>query len=586
MGDGDPQQSPSPVPGSAGDVEAVPPVAPPQTADRPAPVPVPRNAISAPMAPVAAPAPKAAGSNRLLWILLVAVLAIAGAFAFRYWLARQKLQEAARAAQAALSRDTYGGFRDCDLALRELVHAGSPEAHLVLMRAYALAELADRYGDDQASIESKLLMEPIEIQLDKGDLTLPPEDLSRLYAADAMLALGEKAPGDAIVALGKVSEEQSSGELLVVKAEADAIDERNDLARAALNLALKKDPDLLEGLSLEAEIAHNSHRPVDAAGFYRRILLKNPAHVPSLIARAELAVEGPGVDPAAAAESLNRVLSLLPSEGSPEEQCRALVALVRLDLRLDHALTAPSHLDRAADLEDAPPSCQVELATLDRRLGRNAEALALLNRAVKADDPGDAPLALGEVIDDPHQALELSKTPEPPDLGQRQKNLWEGRAAAIAVRADLALGQRKAALALSDALLVDEPEAWVGMARLRHAQGEKAAVLRALTEAEKVARAAPQPGDALADVGEAALSLQAYAMAEQVCEAAASVAAGNCRALLCWARALHALGKNADARTRLDQALLINPDAKGLEALKNDLMPEAPPAIPTAGNPK
>jgi tetratricopeptide (TPR) repeat protein len=535
---------------------------------------------------VAAARPARSGSNSLLWILLIAVLAIGGAFGFRYWLAREKIQEAARAAQAALARDTYGGFRDCDIALRELVHSGSPETHLVLERAYALAELAARYGDDQAGVESKLLMEPVEIQVDKQDLTLPAEDLSRLYATDALLALGEKAPGDAIVALGKVAEDQSSGELLVVKAEADAIDERNDLARAALDLALKKDPDLLEGLRLAAEVAYSSHRPVDAAGYYRRILVKNPAHVPSLVARAELAVEGQGVPPEVAVESLNQVLSLLPSEGSPEEQCRALVALVRLDLRLGHSLNAPSHLDRAADLEDAPPSCQIDLASLDRRLSRNAEALALLTKAAKADDPGDAPLALGEVIDDPHQALELAKTPEPPDLRLLQKNVWEGRAAAIAVRADLALGQRKEALAYSDALLVDTPQAWVGMARLRHADGGKAgkaAALRAFAEAMKTARAQPQPGDALAGVGEAALSMQDYGVALQACDASAAVAAGNCRALLCAARALHALGKNVDARTRLDQALLINPDARGVESLKADLMPEAAPVEPTAG---
>jgi tetratricopeptide (TPR) repeat protein len=545
---------------------------------------VPRNAISGPSAPLPAPEPAArSGGNSLLWILLVAILAIAGAFGFRYWLQREKVKEAAHAAQVALARDTYGGFRDCDLALRELVHPGSKEISLVLMRAYALAELAGRYGDDQAAIESKLLMEPIELQIDRGDLALQSDDLSRLYASEALLALGEKAPGDAIVALGKVADQQSSGELLVVRAEADAIDERPDLAKAALDLALKKDPELLEGLRLAAEVAYAAHRPVDAAGFYRRILIKNPAHVPSLVARAELAVEGTGVPADVAADSLNRVLSLLPSEGSPDEQCRALVALVRLDLRLGHSLTAPSHLDRAGDLEDAPPSCQIDLASLDRRLGRNAEALALLTRAAKADDPGEAPLALGEVTDDAHLALELSKTAAAPDMRMTQNNIWDARAAAIGVRANLMLGQRKAALALQDALQVETPAAWVGMARLRSVENGKAAKVaeaRALENALKLARQAKQPGDALADVGEAALSLQSYGIAQVACDAAAAVAAGNCRAFVCAARALHALGKNAEARSRLDQALLINPDVKGLEKLKTDLMPEATALVP------
>jgi tetratricopeptide (TPR) repeat protein len=304
--------------------------------------------------------------------------------------------------------------------------------------------------------------------------------------------------------------------------------------------------------------------------------------VPSLVALAELAVDGQGgVVPAEAAASLNHVLSALPAEGSPEEQCRALLALVRLDLTLGHSLTAPSHLDRAADLEDAPPSCQLELAGLDRRLSRDAEGLALLKRAIEADDPGDAPLALAEVTDDPRAALKLSETPEPTDLGLAQKNVWEARAAAVAVRADLALGQRKAALALSPALAVDTVTAWLAVARLRHAQGEKAATLRALGEASKLAHAAPQPGDALADVGEEAYSMQLFALAQQDCDAGAAAAAGNCRAQLCAARALHALGKEAEAQSRLDQAMLINPDARGVETLKGELQAAlAPPAVP------
>ncbi|MHB8418633.1 MAG: tetratricopeptide repeat protein [Myxococcales bacterium] len=522
-------------------------------------------------------APRPAGSWRLVALVSLVALAIASAFGFRAWQKRKRIREAARNASAALARDTYGGFRDADLALRDLVGPSSPEHHLALERAYALAELAARYGDDQAGVEAKLLTGPIEIAVDKGNLALPAEDLSRLYASDALVALGEKAPGDAIVALGKVPEEQSSAELLVVKAQADAQDENAALAKAALDGALRRDPELPEALDLQAQVARSTHRPADAIALYQRILARNPTHVPSLLALAEMAVAAQG-DPAAAAAGIDRVLAQLPSEGSPDEQCRALLALVRLDLSLGHAVTAPSHLDRAGDLEDAPASCQVELARLDQRLGRQPEALALLKKAATADDPGDAPLWLGEATDDPRAALKLSKTEVPPDLTLAQKNAWGARAAGIAVRADLALGQRKAAAALADALSVETVPGMLGTARLRAGLGERAAALRALGEAFRIASRGPEAADALADVGETALAVGAPNLARAACDDAAS-APGNFRALFCAARALHALGKTDEARQRLDRALLVNPSAPGVGALRAELSPPPAPAL-------
>jgi len=521
-------------------------------------------------------AARPASSWPLIAVVALVAVAIAGAFAFRAWQKRQKLHAAARVAAAALARDSYGGFRDADLALRDMVGPLSPEHHLALERAYALAQLDARYGDDQAGVEAKLLTGPIEIAVDKGDLTLAPEDLSRLYAADALVALGDKAPGDAIVSLGKVPDDQSSPEILVVKARADALDENEALAKAALDRALQGAPDSPEVLQLAAEVARASHRPADAVALYQRILAKNPTHVPSLLALAELAVDGQG-DPQAAAAGIDRILPSLPAEGSPDEQCRALLALVRLDLRQGHSVTAPAHLDRAADLEDAPASCQIALARLDQRLGRGEEALALLKKAAEDDDPGEAPLALAEATDDPRTALKLSQTPEPPDLSIAQKNAWEARAAGVAVRADLALGQRKAAAALADALSVESVPGMLGTARLRHGLGERYAATRAMADALRLAHASADPGDDLADVGEAALALDSFAVARDACDAAAAAGAGNFRALVCAARALHALGKNDDARQRLDQAMLVNPGATGIDTLRSALEPPAPP---------
>jgi hypothetical protein len=511
--------------------------------------------------------------RRLLRILAVATVAIAGAFGLRAWLEQRKIEEAAEAGQAALARDTYGGFRDCDLALREVVAPGSPETSLVLVRAYALAELAAHYGDDQAGVESKLLLGPVEIRLSNGGLSLSAGDLSRLYASQALVALGDRAPGDALLAVGKVSEEQSSAELLAVRAEADLIDERSDLAKAALDAALGKDPGLLEGLRLQAEAALAAHRPEEAAVIYRRALAVNPRHVPSLVALAELASTIPGFDRLATADSLNDLSNLLSAEGSPDEQCRALLALAQLDLEVGHALAAPGLLEQAGQLEDAPLACELELAGLDRQLGREAAGHEQLERAAKSEAPGEAPLALAEAEVDPHAALELARQATPPELGIAKRYVWEARAAAVAVRANLALGQRKAAAALSGALQIDSWQARLGVARLRSAEGRPAEAAAALADAVKLARAAPRPGESLAEVGEAALSLQAFVTAQQACDAAAAATAGNCRAWLCSARALHSLARDGEARKRLDQAFLVNPAAPGVEALAGELRP-------------
>ncbi len=530
------------------------------------------------MAPVGSGvAPSAGGSRRLWAIVAAAAIAVGGAFTLRAWLRRVRLARAAHAAHQALERDTYGGLRDADLALRAFIHPGSPEVHLALERAYALAELAARYGDDQAEVESQLLLRPIELSLDRGDIRLSSADVARLYAAKGLDALGDNAPGDAIVALAKATDDQATAELLEVQAQADRTLERPGLADTAIHRALALDGKGISVLHLAADLARAEGRPRDAAALYARILSRSPAHVPSLVALAELAAAGQAGDPAQAATAVQRSLSLLPSEGSPDEQCRALLALVRLDLRLGRPIDAPNHLDRAADLDDPPASCELDLARLDRRLGRRPRAVADLEKALDADDPGEAPLALAELTDDPRAALKLASTPPPPDLGLSQRNLWAARAAAAAIRADLALSDARAAFALAPQLAVDTVPARIGEARLKKARGESAAAARALASAAQLARVSKTPGDSLADVGEAALDLGAPETALSACDGAAAAAPGNCRALLCAARALHALGRDADAAARVAQALVIDPSAPVPAGLAG-----TPPAAGTA----
>ncbi len=495
-------------------------------------------------------------SRRVVTAAAAAAVALAGALALHAVLRRVRLRRAAQAARSALARDTYGGYRDADLALRDLVPSGSPRLRLALVRAYALAMLAARYGDARSAAELPALLRPIEVAAARG-AALPAGDAARLRAATALAALADRRPGDAIVLLAGLSGSRATAESLLARAEADRALGRIDLAAAAVERARGLAPNRIAVLHLAADLARADGKPGEAIARYRAILAANPKHVPSIVALAELAAEGQAGDRAAAAAAAARVLGLLAGEASPDERCRAVAALAKLDLELGRGLDALGRLRRAGDLPAPPPACAIALARLDRRLGRRSEAVALLREAAGvASGRGDVALALAEIEDDPRAIRELVAAGPPADLDLAAENVWNARAAAAEVRADLALGDRAAALALAPRLDVDCVQGWIGQARL--ARGAEAADL--LRTAARAARGAPHPGDTLADVGEAALSLGLPAEALSACEAAAKAAVDNCRALLCAASALKALGREADARDRLDQALVDNPD--------------------------
>ncbi len=503
--------------------------------------------------------------RRVLLVLALAALAIGGALAVRAGLKRSRLHQAAAAASSALARDTYGGYRDVDFALRDLVVPGSPEVNLAAERAFALAQLSARYADDQAEVESELLLLPLERAQSPNPL---------VYAARALLLLGKGEPGSALLAAGRAPEGTASAELEAVRASIAQALERPDLAEQSIAAALRLSPKLLLALRTEAELARARKDFPRAVQAYRQALLENPRHVPSLLARAEMAEAGQAGDPARSADELERQLPLFAAEGSPGEQCDALATLAQLDLRLGHALAASSHLDRAQTIDEAPASCRVELARLDRRLGRDAAALGLLRVAVEDDDPGEAPLVLAEVTTNPKEALDWAGKPPPPNLPPRDRDRWSARATAAEVTARLAAGDRRGAEAASAPLEgVEVWQAEVALARLSGARAQA----RLLAEAERRADRSSSPGDALTAVGEAALALRLDGLAAQACEVGAAKGLGNLRALLCEARALHAAGKDEAARAALDRAAAIDPGALAVDQLRSALATAQPP---------
>jgi tetratricopeptide (TPR) repeat protein len=432
-------------------------------------------------------------------------------------------------------------------------------------------------------VESELLLLPLE----QKATALP-----RVFLARALLLLSSEGPGSALLAIDRAPEGVATPELEVGRARIQAALERPDLARRSLDAAHRADPKLLEALLTAADLARAGRRFEEAADGYRAALTLNPLHVPSLLGLAELALERGATEAAGqagrpvedqggalrgeaqrVADELDRSLAALPAEASPGEQCRLLLDLVQLDLILGHALTAPNHLDRAADLDDAPADCQLDLARLDRRLGRGQHALALLRKAADAEDPGTAPLALAEALEDPADALRWASRPPPPEFTPEERIEWTSRADATRVRAELGLGQRQAAADLAVELLeIQTVEARLALARLRHTQ-ESRGSRRLLGAALRLARDGKRPGDELAEVGEVALSLDVLPLALEACDAAVERARDNCRALICSARALHGEGKDDLARARLDQALLLNPTAEGAEELHAKLAP-------------
>jgi len=541
----------------------------------------PSDGSSVEVVPAASPA---AGEGKGLWIVLsTAILAVVAAFAIRALVSSRHLHEAGRASAAALARDTYGGFRDADRALQPFVQPRSEHLPLVALRSYALAQLAARYGDDQAAVDSELLNAPLERRLQESNINLDPEAAARFHAARALLLLASAEPGSALLMLSSDPSGGDSAELAVVQAQVYAELDKPKQAAAELAAALVKQPRSLEALqtgALAAAKAQNDARAAELAG---RAVAIYANHWPSLVLLGRLALRGDAVDPDRARGLMSRALPTLSSEASPLEQCQALLELIELDLQQGHVAGVLPRFDSLAKTEDMPTTCRVDLARLNRRLGREAQALALLKSAAadeEAGDPGEAALLYAETSGDPRIILPEAGKPPPSDLAMAAAARWKARVEAAKLRAALILGDRKAG-----APLAAEIEGWemppvlTTLAWYKAANGDFRNAGRLLDRAQQIAAKGPNPGDALAEVGEKALALGFWGQALASCSDGVRRGAANYRALTCQAQAFLALHRPAEAVAALDRAVALNPDAPESARLRARLEPP-PPAPP------
>jgi len=527
----------------------------------------PRDEISV---EVSAPAPAAEGKG--LWIVLsTAVLAVVAAFAIRALLSSRNLHEAARASAAALARDTFGGFRDADRALKPFVAPHSDHLPLVALRSYALAQLAARYGDDQAAVDAELLNAPLERRLQDSNVKFDPQAGARFYAARALLLLARSEPGSALLMLSSAPPGDSA-ELSVVRAQVYADLEKPKEARDELAAALVHQPRSLEALQTAAQAMFRAHEDGRAAELAQRALAIYPNHWPSLLLLGQLALRGSEVDPARARGLMSRAIGSLSTEASPLEQCQALLQLVELDLQLGQTTDVLRRLDEVARSDDLPAVCRIELSRLNRRLGRESQALSLLS-AASADqedgDPGEASMLYAEASSDPKVIVEQAQKPPPPDLAMAAGAQWKARSEAAQMRAGLIMGQRHTEAATAAQLEGWEiPSVLCALAWYKAAGADFKGAAHLLDRASQVAAKGPNSGDAITEVGERALALGFWAQALASCGEGARRAPANYRALTCEVQALLNLHRPAEAAAALDRAVVFNPEAPEITRLR------------------
>ena len=508
-------------------------------------------------------------SGKLVWVVLAsALLAVIGAFAYRAYEAKRQLKIAVAQAEAAMARDTFGGFRDCDRALRDFVTPKSKRTDLISMRSYALAQLAARYGDDQAAVDSELL----NATLERGDEGHRGELPGRYYAARALLLLANGEPGSALLMLSGSPTTADSPELQVVRAQVLQGLEKPADAQTAMIRARAHLPPSLEALLGAATNAHLAHQDARAAELAQKALAVNPNHWPSLLLVGDLALHSKAIPLPLARDLIERAMSTLTSEASPTEQCQALDELAQIDLSLQNIAGVFQTLDRGADIDETQPACRLQLARLNLRLGRERQALLLLGAAASDEDPGEASLVYAEASHDPKVLIEQASRPIPPELSAAVSARWQARIDALKLEATLSLDERKLAPPLAKRIEGWEiPQVQGVLARYRLLTGDAKGAAKLMDGAILSASKQPDAGDALAAVGERALELNQYPQAVTACAEGARRVTANYRAFLCEARALVKLRRFAEASAAVDQAVSLNPSAPEAGALRAQL---------------
>ncbi len=328
--------------------------------------------------------------------------------------------------------------RDADRALQPLVKPRSKHLPLVALRSYALAQLArPATGTTRRRWIPSSWTRRWSAGCGRSRVNLDPQARRPFcLPARALLLLASSEPGSALLMLTGDSSVGDSAELAVVQTRVYTDLEKPKQAADELATALRLQLPIARGPAGRGAGRRSIRRTMPGRPSSRcRPSRSIQGHWPSLLLLGRLALRSGAADPTRANP---------PDEPGPAEpgrrgfarleQCQAHLELIELDLLLGHMPGILTRFDALARTEDLPMSCRLDLARLNRRLGRKSQALALLKAAAaeqEAGDPGEAALLYSEASGDPRVILPKAiKPPEATDLGMKAAARWKARSEA------------------------------------------------------------------------------------------------------------------------------------------------------------
>jgi tetratricopeptide (TPR) repeat protein len=524
-----------------------------------------------------APPPSFLQRNKKAVALAVAALVvIAGAVTFAVVRAQRRLGEAREAVTAArkgIARDTLGSLREATRVLERARRADPANAEADVLAAEAAALLAHDFGDAAAGATAGDLLRSGRagaagpavrwLLADGGH-----DEAERQSAAAALLAAAGDAPPFA---------HALAGEILLARSDREG-------ARRQLEAAARATPPLLRALCALGDADLASGDAEAALARYQLVLRAHATHPGAAIGAAEARLQL-GRELPEALRTLQAVEADPTSAPRARDRLRMDLAMARLLAATGHAPQALNRLQTAASQRPDRPEIAAAQAEVLSRIGAFDRALRAARGAVKLA-PGEASyreLVARLQLDSERYADLLTETASAPTrtirlyrgialfrLGNasgarhefeamRRDGKMPADAAAWMALAELALGHRREAEAITQALLsAPTPGALAFVARARLDLASSRADLAERRFREALARD-PDVPEARVDLGSLLLARGRAAEASDVLEKAVATNPGDFAARLALGRARAATGDAAGAARELQAALEIRP---------------------------
>jgi tetratricopeptide (TPR) repeat protein len=479
--------------------------------------------------------------------LVIRELRMVSRVAKRHTLAREKL-----------AGGTYRGLQAAEVLFRQILTERDDTVARAL-RARTLAQLAYEFGDSPEPARRAVA--------NLGGIVRPEAEEARIYlallagqvneAAERARALRQKVGGAAATYL-----------LARVELERDHAEAAADLLRAAL-VEAPDDVLALHALGLAEAAAGRTDRAYEA---YHRALAIDATHVASLVDRALLQVRRGGpTDRAEARKALETVVARLAGEASPAQLARTYLGLAELELaRVQGPRPDLAATEAQAQLQTARQALAAAVARRgdsDSQLSDDLAAAFLralddeaAEREARRALAGAGALRLRPRLTLAEIALVRGKAAEAIALTE---GVWSQRPEALVVRsrARLALGQRAEARVDAESAVRMRPDLVAARVQLARVDAADGRVERALRELERLER----PSATLerrADVSTALAEIYATRTPDR---ARLHVNEAMLRdplsldARLLSAKLLHTAGKLPEAKAELQQLLSMQP---------------------------